>query len=56
MKIEHSKYVDYTLVVPGFTVRMSDYDKIRKCFNWRKQGMLFGNKYDGTQTLIDSKE
>lgn len=56
MKIDHSKFKDYTLIVPGsFKATMTDYDAIRKCFNWREHATIYGNKFDGSQTLIDSK-
>lgn len=55
MYIDHSKFVSYTLTTPNFSLKMFDYERVKKQFENIPHGTLFGDKADGTQTMIKGK-
>lgn len=56
-KIKENDYVDFTIVGPGWSLTVTEFKKALREWNeiTRPGCTLYGNKADGTQSIIDSK-
>ena len=55
MIIDHSKFVSYTLNFNGVNFITTNYDRAVKQLQNLAHGTIYGNKDDGTRTMIDNK-
>lgn len=55
MYIDHSKFVSYTLTFNGCNFTTHNYESALKQYASVPHGTIYGNKPDGTQTMIKGK-